>query len=135
MEAIKSIFKEYGIDYEEAILAGTIQAVGDMLEKAGVSNAKAVAKAAKGLLSKYELGNAMVGAGEIAGRLMLEMGEELPKNIYKGVASIYGQQVDTKLDTPNVIGTTTEVINKVAERSPSYQFLNGVTNLFGGKNG
>lgn len=33
MEAIKSIFKEYGIDYEEAILAGTIQAVGDMLEK------------------------------------------------------------------------------------------------------
>ena len=66
---------------------------------------------------------------------MLEMGEELPKNIYKGVASIYGQQVDTKLDTPDVIGTTTEVLNKVAKRSPSYQFLNGVTNLFGGKNG
>jgi len=129
MESVKGLFKEYGIDYEEALLGGTMKAVGSVLESFGVKNAAKVAAGGKAILSKYELANFYAGLAEIAGKFMYQQQKAIPENIYKGVASIYGQQVDTKLSSPDIVEIGKEAMQNTAERSPSYHFLNGVVGL------
>jgi hypothetical protein len=129
MEGIKGLFKEYGIDYEEALLGGTMKAVGSVLESFGVKNAAKVAAGGKTLLSNYELGNFYAGLAEIVGKFMYQQQEAIGENLYKGVASIYGQQVDTELSSPDIIEIGKEAMQNTAKRSPSYHFLNGVVGL------
>ena len=129
MESVKGLFKEYGIDYEEALLGGTMKAVGSILESFGVKDAAKVAAGGKAILSKDELANFYAGLAEIAGKFMYEQQKAIPENIYKGVASIYGQQVDTKLSSPDIVEIGKEAMQNTAERSPSYHFLNGVVGL------
>lgn len=133
MEGIKGLFKEYGIDYEEALLGSTMKAVGSVLESFGVKNAMKVAEAGKSVLSKYELANFYAGLAEISGKFMYQQQEAIGENLYKGVASIYGQKVDPELKSVDVVEIGKEATESVAERSPSYQFFNGIQHLLGGK--
>lgn len=123
MEGIKGLFKEYGIDYEEALLGSTIKAVGNVLESFGVKNAMKVAEGGKQLLSKYELANFYAGLAEIAGKFMYEQQEAIGENLYKGVASIYGQDVDPELKSVDVLEVGKEAMEGVAKRSPSAQLV------------
>ena len=95
----------------------------------------AVAEQGKALLSKYELANFYAGLAEISGKFMYEQQEAIGENLYKGVASIYGQKVDPELKSPDVINIALTGMNNVAERSPSYHFVKGISSLVRGRDG
>ena len=122
-KGIKGLFKEYGIDYEEALLGSTMKAVGSVLESFGVKNAMKVAESGKNVLSKYELANFYAGLAEIAGKFMYQQQEAIGENLYKGVASIYGQKVDPELKSVDVVEIGKEAMEGVAKRSPSAQLV------------
>ena len=122
-KGIKGLFKEYGIDYEEALLGSTMKAVGSVLESFGVKNAMKVAESGKNVLSKYELANFYAGLAEIAGKFMYQQQEAIGENLYKGVAAIYGQKGDPELKSVDVVEIGKEAMEGVAKRSPSAQLV------------